>query len=391
METLVIHPVKFRKTNFSATHILYEKDFDEPLYLYKVLSKFNPESFDEIYIEHCLELSNNVRYILRTIDTLLKVGGKLYINYYSVSLDSPRRGVYPLSYIKKEVSLRFGSRINLFSEVKINNSRKFILGYEKIKSPLLDVDNLESWTIGIMSGGKNDSKITKCINNIKSLGIPNLQIIVCGKYRTAKDSDVLLLDDSELYRDIRIPISSKKNKVIEFAKYNNIALIHDRITFSRDWLKSFLLTKNYFDFVSCPIISVSDKSLRVNDWCVYPSSELSFFYWPSYMSYKSRDKRIYMNGGLLIGKREYFKKVKFNEELFWGEQEDVDFSQRLRQNGYTLDMLETAKVYSTTERIITRQTISTGGFHLRIIVNYIAFIRRKVIDRLMYYRYIWLQ
>ena len=57
-----------------------------------------------------------------------------------------------------------------------------------------------------------------------------------------------------------------------------------------------------------------------------------------YLSYY-KDSIPYIDGGCIITKKSILQNVPLNENIAWGEAEDVEWSKRLFLNGYLMDFL----------------------------------------------------
>jgi hypothetical protein len=312
-----------------------------------------PECADVVFIKGLLEHTRYIRYILKIADALLKNGGNLEIDFYSNSMDygaNPYRVYATLMY---EVSISYKERIKLLS---IDKSEKLSqLVFEKIGSTLPVGDSMDSWSFGLVSGGRKNDRVLSVINQIEQFSIPNFEIIICGPAPSIDLPDfVKILEDDDLYFDSRIPISKKKNRIIESAKYNNLILFHDRISFPVDWYQNIILHGNYFDCLSIRIVDEDTRTQRIQDWIGTSLDHYDFLKIEpkNYnLNYNEWIPNWNVNGGFMIIKKHLIERVKLNPYLHWSECEDGDLCRRLDADGLCLTLYTDTYVMTQTHRL----------------------------------------
>jgi hypothetical protein len=312
-----------------------------------------PEGADFVSVKGLFEHSKYIRYILKMSDAMLKVGGTLEIEFYMFSLDSGTSPFRNLSGLLYEVSICFKERLKLVNKRTIGEV--VILTFDKIVSTLPEDDQIGSWSFGIVSDGRKNDRILAIINQIKQFSIPNFEVVVCGP-SPASDlpSFVKVLDDSDLYFDSRIPISKKKNRIIDNAKYNNLVLFHDRFSFPEDWYKNILKQGNYFDGFCIRIVDEETKKHRVQDWIstsLYHYEFKKLFHNKPILAYDKWVPNWNVNGGFMIIKKHLISRVKLNPFLHWGEAEDGDLCRRLDADGFCLTLYTGTHVTTQTHRL----------------------------------------
>lgn len=312
-----------------------------------------PESFDIVNIKGLLEHSIYIRYILKMADAVLEVGGKLVIEFYMFSLDSTASPFRSLSGLMYEISLCFKERFRMTNKENIGDV--VVLTFAKIASTLPEYDQIGSWSFGIPSDGRKNERILAVINQIKQFSIPNFEIIICGP-RPSRDLPefVKVLDDSNLYFDSRIPISKKKNCIIEEARYNNLVIFHDRFSFPADWYENILKHGNYFDGFCIKIVDEDTEKQRVQDWIgtsLYHYEFKKLFKKNLMLNYNEWLPNWNINGGFMIIKKHLISRVKLNPFLHWGEAEDGDLCRRLDADGFCLTLFTGTYVTTQTHRL----------------------------------------
>jgi hypothetical protein len=252
-----------------------------------------------------------------------------------------------------ELSISYKERIKLISNEKKENV--FRLVFEKIRPTLPNDDSIDSWSFGIVSDGRKNDRVLAIINQIEQFSIPDFEIIICGPSPSENLPEfVKIVEDSDLYFDSRIPISKKKNRIIETAKYNNLILFHDRFSFPVDWYQNICLHGNYFDCLSIKILDEDTQTHRIQDWM---GTSLDYYDFlkidpKSYnLNYNQWIPNWNVNGGFMIIKKHLIERVKLNPFLHWSECEDGDLCRRLDADGLCLTLFTGAYVLTQTHRL----------------------------------------
>jgi|GEM_PF-1691299 len=315
-------------------------------------SGLQPESFNEIKTFGILEKAYPLRDHLKKMDYLLSPSGLITINYYTAgNLYIGGQFTRPLSFLMHEISLSYGKRYKLIKKKTEGAITELV--YEKQTQPLHENDAMTKWSFGIVSDGRKDDRIKSIIEQIRSFRIPEYEVIICGpapKFECGQDTKVL--SDADLYFDIRIPITAKKNRIINNAAYNNLVLLHDRISFPADWYEKMKKYGNYFEILTNRILDEDTHTMRVQDWMANQTDFNDYTdRHTGYLPYEQWNPSIYVDGGFIIAKRDLLKSVHgYNEALHWGEAEDVDLSNRLYYAGYMTNMYRDNMVFTQTHR-----------------------------------------
>lgn len=330
--------------------VLTEKDFHscEPFF---VKNNLAPESIKSIKTKGVFETTKYIRHILKMMDALLEVGGELYIEFYRVSFDSGGYPLRPLNFLMNEISTSYQERYHVHKKQFVDDVDYIWL--KKIQ-PVLPVDDrISRWSFGIVSDGRKNERVLNIINQITAFKIPEYEILICGPSPSLQLPErVAVLDDKDLYFDVRIPISKKKNRIIDHARYNNLVIMHDRISFAENWYEQICKYGNYFDQLCMPILDEDTRSLRVNDWLKSFHDFTEFQKAKSTrLDYTKWDRHIYSDGGFMLLKKHILAKVKLNPYLNWGEIEDVDLSERLYLAGISICFYKDTYLLTQTHRI----------------------------------------
>lgn len=344
---------KCKKKDYDGL-VLNENDFHPCKPFFKFHPNIKAESIDEIHIRGILEQHPYLRTVLKCCDYMLKVNGKLEIDYYNLHFDTNGYTIRGINEWMYELSLVFKDRIDLKSKDKSLNGK---YSFVKTGACLPKKDDIESWSFGIVSDGRKNERILKIIEQISSFKIPNYEILICGPAPCQNlPSNVRIIDDSPFYRDIRIPISKKKNCLIENARYNNLIIMHDRMFLPDNWYEQMKKHGNYFDCLCFPVLNEDNHNNRMLDWTYQPVSTSIKSYWESIkyvktlLDYDEWRHDIYINGGFFLIKRHLALPIKLNPNLNWGEKEDTDFSHRLYEDGVLIQLDPQNPIYSQPAR-----------------------------------------
>jgi len=329
------------------TLYLTKKDIN---HLFRIYQKYNleSESIDDVKIEYIADRDHLIRYVIKELDILLKIGGTFtllstYTSAHAIFIRSK-------SQIKYEFSVATNGRYYLKKQEKVGH--KYFLKYKKECKTLPEGDTIERWSFGIITDGRKNEQVERLVESIIQLDIPYYEIILCGPFciENFKNHPVIILDDVILDKDIRAPITRKKNKIANKSKYNNLCIMHDRYKFPEDWYKNMKMYGNYFDLLVQP--NIGAKGGRIVDWIEYNGMPSKiFFNHTGLLRYSKWSSTWYVPGGFLIIKNNLYKNTLLDYNLFWDELEDVQFSQIGNLKGWFCYIDTNNKVYSFSDRL----------------------------------------
>jgi hypothetical protein len=90
---------------------------------------------------------------------------------------------------------------------------------------------------------------------------------------------------------------------------------------------------------------------RVQDW-LYLKGDFNYFnkIESGIVNYDKWNPYLYIDGGFIVIKTSIIKKILYNENLHWGEAEDVDLARRLYSNGNLFEFDVNNFVFTETHR-----------------------------------------
>ena len=211
-----------------------------------------------------------------------------------------------------------------------------------------DGDRSMNLTFGIVTysghdGTDNIPKVNQIIDAIEQENIPEYEIIIVGDFAWERKNTRVIKFDETVKKGW---ITRKKNIITEEANHDIIVYTHDYIRpvrgFYRGWLKfgddwdiAMNVVKNhngarYRDWVVLDDPRVKPGWIQEEPWCP-PGGKIregrSFF--PSY-DYKDT-KYMYISGAYWVAKKSVMEEEPLNEDVVWGQAEDVEWSDRVRE------------------------------------------------------------
>ena len=264
------------------------------------------------------------------------------------------------------------------------------------------------FSFGIITDFKNESKLLNLITSIKNQNINNYQIILVGSvqnitnhaiYARNKNIDILDFDESKKEGWI----TKKKNLITDNSIYENIVYLHDYLLLEENWYSGFIKFGNNFDICLNKIYNFDGS--RYRDWCLSPHNmkkidkklNLNLEYLLPYNE-TSFTNYMYVSGAYWVAKKTLMKRYPLNEDLTWGEGEDIEWSHRVRRksdlkfNKFSSVKLQKEKEVIFTEISNTNLTIFKKiemNIFLRVFDNATAFFKRflySFIKKIKYFK-----
>lgn len=207
------------------------------------------------------------------------------------------------------------------------------------------------FSFGIITSSKSSFYLKKVIRSILKQNIPddNFEIIVVGNQSKVTSKKIRNIEFDENIKPGWI--TKKKNLVTQNSNFENIVFIHDYLQLSNDWYKGFLKFGNDFDICMNKILNYDNTRFR--DWTLWTENKnkldqiLSKRGSETLIPYKVQhlSKFMYISGAYWVAKKQLMEKFPLNEELTWGEGEDVEWSKRVREeHNFTFNPYSTVKL-----------------------------------------------
>jgi hypothetical protein len=197
--------------------------------------------------------------------------------------------------------------------------------------------SLNGISFGIITNGNNLENLKNFITSVHNCHKPPntmAEIVVCGPESSKIeilniDKDIIFIEEPNKFKEYGW-ITKKKNLIVEKSSQENLVIVHDRYSIQNDFLMQL---KNYgSDFSVLTCRQELKNGSRLPDWVTLGSD----WSWtsPGVLDYGDWSRYVFINGGIIIAKKDVLLNVPWNDLLFWNEAEDVELSRRLKSEGY---------------------------------------------------------
>jgi hypothetical protein len=234
-----------------------------------------------------------------------------------------------------------------FEHVFADHSRLFAVRLEReqrrFESHQRDV------SFGVITDGRRPLQLRKFVSSVNNLRLEpgqKVEILICGPHDLDMSAipsqvDIRLIAEPEEFREEGW-ITRKKNLIVSQAAYENLVVLHDRYFFPDDFL--LRLGEYGFDFGVLSCKQLTEDGNRAPDWVTLGDAWL----WtpPAMLDYRDWTPFVYINGGIIIGKRRIFTQCPWNELLFWQQAEDVELTRRLQAAGHVPRLAQHVTAFS---------------------------------------------
>lgn len=112
----------------------------------------------------------------------------------------------------------------------------------------------KDWSFCITTGYDDVDKLQEVVDSIRSLTIPNYEILFIGDQTGLPDGSLIGEDVTHIHFDDSVKprwITRKKNILAQTAQYENLAMMHDYHVFDIWWYSHFLQFEQAWDICSC--------------------------------------------------------------------------------------------------------------------------------------------
>ena len=206
------------------------------------------------------------------------------------------------------------------------------------------------FSFGIVSDGRHLERLHDLIATVRRLdAIPGgaVEMLVCGPGdvlgAAALGDDVAIVPEDPAFAHLPW-ITGKKNLLARQARHPNLILVHDRYRFPADFLHRMAEWGGDYSFLTCRALSPDGS--RFPDWLALDGPETEIAFPVGLLDYGDYHPGAYVNGGIMIAKRDTILENPLCELLWWGEAEDVEVSRRLSAGGHLLRLAPSVIVES---------------------------------------------
>lgn len=207
---------------------------------------------------------------------------------------------------------------------------------------------MTSVTFGICSSADSSIYLEKVISSIIEQKIESYEIIIVGNVNLSIHNlkNVRIIEFDEKIKPGWI--TAKKNLITKFAKYENIVYLHDYIVFEKNWFQEIESDLENCEILMCKILNLDGTRFR--DWVLWVENHEPFDLYlqrtrKGLLPYSEKlfSEFMYISGSFWIAKKNVMEEFPLNEELVWGESEDIEWSKRVR-NRYKFHLNNRASV-----------------------------------------------
>ena len=199
------------------------------------------------------------------------------------------------------------------------------------------------FTFGIITSG-NEVFINAIIDSIEKERIPTYEIIIIGGPRIDRKHTISIpfIETSKIGW-----ITRKKNMITQLATYENVVYLHDYIKLNEGWYEGQLLAGNDFKVRMDMIVNYDGSRFR--DWSIWPhnGNEMDVIIGRNCLipyDMTNLSKYQYISGSYWVAKRDVMREFPLDENLTWGQGEDVLWSKQIREK-YAFSMNSNSSVY----------------------------------------------
>lgn len=196
---------------------------------------------------------------------------------------------------------------------------------------------IDDFTFAVVTDGRKPASVARFVESVRSASIAagrRSAILVCGPPdvidHLPDTNGVCLIEQDHAFEDLGW-ITKKKNLLVRSTTTENILIAHDRYSVPVDFFDRMESFGGDFDVVIPSQRSVTGA--RIPDW-VMTADSLNWTT-PGWMEPEDYHPNTYVNGGVIIAKRDCLQRTPWNELLFWGQAEDVEVSRRFAEAGVT--------------------------------------------------------
>lgn len=178
----------------------------------------------------------------------------------------------------------------------------------------------------ILSEGRDQDRIQSIINSIDSNNIPTdkYEIIIVGDCNLAGPNITIIPDPKGVKPGW---ITRAKNLGTKAAKFDRIVYLHSYIALSPDWYQGFLAFGDDWDVCMNPMLTRTGARYRDYAW-MGTGDEGGSWYWKSY--HEPAGTKWHISGAYWVAKKVFMEKFPLDENLYWGEAEDIVWSDQIR-------------------------------------------------------------
>lgn len=212
---------------------------------------------------------------------------------------------------------------------------------------------LSSVEFGLITDGRRPDAVARfaaSVAAIRGIDLIDWSVAVCGPVQSPPKNDNahprIRYVDAPAAHASRGWITRKKNLLVRTSHAENMLIAHDRYEMPAAFLEQLFEFGADFSVIVPAQFDVAGEAFP--DWVTIGSQ------WTrtgsATLEHGDYSPHGYVNGGVIIGKRQVLSAIAWNELLFWGQHEDVELSRALTAQGVTPRLARSVQLRVTTAR-----------------------------------------
>ena len=197
-------------------------------------------------------------------------------------------------------------------------------------------DPMSGLTVGVLTLGDRMEELNALIDSAMTFATMPIEILIVAPEPIAALEGRPNIRQLVFEKDNRSgKISEKKNLICQLAAYSDIAVCHDRFTFTPSFFESFQTWGTSYA-IATPKVRTMDGR-RGLDWGVVQGENYS---WSTggLLEYRDHSKFSYAPGGVTMIRKSAWEAFPWSPLLYWNEHEDVELSRRLQRAGQRVSL-----------------------------------------------------
>lgn len=180
-------------------------------------------------------------------------------------------------------------------------------------------------------------RISQIIQSIRHLLISEYEILIIGGIGNKFEGNMANIRKIDFDENVKKAwITKKKNDVVKLCKYENVVMMHDYFVFHPNWYRhydKFFSEKDYD--ICCNPILLNNGLRDYTDWISWDAPGIPK---QTSLPYGCQDytKNQYISGGYFLVRKSFLIDNPFDENLVAGDEEDIEWSLRVRDKARIL-------------------------------------------------------
>lgn len=198
--------------------------------------------------------------------------------------------------------------------------------------------SLSTFEFALITDGRRPNQVQQFIESV--LAIQNLHtldwsIAICGPqsvepHLSPCDGRLRFIEQSDKHA-AKGWITHKKNLIVETSSAENLLIAHDRYAIPPMFIEQMRRFGADFSVIAPAQTDLSNR--RFPDWMATNSQWLCTV--SAQLQYGDYSPHLYVNGGIIISKRQVLLETPWNNLLFWDQCEDIELTRRMTDAGIT--------------------------------------------------------